>query len=133
MGLEVRRLKRRREFLRVAAARRKWVAPGLILQAAPVEAGSLGAGSPDAVGVGFTVSRKVGNAVKRNRAKRRLRAAAGEVLRDQARPGVDLVLIGRGATLDRPYADLVGDLRTALRRLGVLRPVEKTGEGGSCG
>ena len=71
--------------------------------------------------VGFTVSRKVGNATRRNRARRRLRAAAGEVLPEHGRPGYDYVLIGRGATLDRPYAELVADLRAALRNVATGR------------
>jgi ribonuclease P protein component len=71
--------------------------------------------------IGFTVSRKVGNAVERNRAKRRLRAAAREVLPMHAQPGLDYVIVGRRQTLDRPYAALVGDLRDAMRRLRAWR------------
>lgn len=111
------RLKRRREFLRIAAEGRKWVAPGLILQArrrdpvAPMD-------GPDAgVRVGYTVSRKVGSAVQRNRARRRLKAAAERVLPRHADDGHEFVLIGRAATLERPFAALVGDLETALRKL----------------
>jgi len=124
------RLKRREEFLRVAGARRKWVAPGLILQARPAGSPARGprgkgaATGPAAIGegfrVGFTVSRKVGNAVARNRARRRLRAAAAEVMPRHAKAAHDFVVIGRSATLTRPYAALVGDLKTALRRLGAF-------------
>lgn len=67
--------------------------------------------------VGFTVSRKVGNAVERNRARRRLRAAVAQVLGDNARSGYDFVVIGRAATLTRPFSALVSDLRIALKRL----------------
>jgi ribonuclease P protein component len=70
------------------------------------------------VRVGFTVSRKVGNAIRRNRARRRLRAVVAEVLPEHGRAGCDYVLIGRAGTLDRSYADLVADLRTALARIG---------------
>ena len=70
-------LKIRADFLRVAAARRRAVTPGLILQAAQRPDGSAGVRT---VRVGFTASRKVGNAVIRNRAKRRLRAAAAAIL-----------------------------------------------------
>ena len=71
--------------------------------------------------VGFTVTKKVGNAVVRNRVRRRLRAAAAEVLPGGASPGTDYVLIGRTATLRRPYSDLVGDVEAALKRLGAWR------------
>ena len=120
------RLKRRAEFLQVAAANRKWVAPGLILQvrrqpstesenqdaplAAPLEP----------VRVGFTASRKVGNAVARNRARRRLRSVAREVL-SHAEPGNDFVLIARPATVDRDYQALVTDLVAGLKRLKLYR------------
>jgi ribonuclease P protein component len=68
--------------------------------------------------VGFTASKKVGNAVMRNRAKRRLRALAREVLAQEARPGWDYVLVARpAATVERSFAGLVEDLRLALGRV----------------
>ena len=119
------RLKVRADFLRVAATRRRAVRPGLVLQAAPRPPGCDNA---ERVRVGFTASRKVGNAVMRNRAKRRLRAAAAEVLRRDGDPATDYVVIARGDTAARPYADLVGDLVSALRqinrRAGGARPGE---------
>jgi ribonuclease P protein component len=114
------RLKRRAEFLRVAASRRKWAAPGLILQAADAAEPS----TPD-IRVGFTCSKKVGNAVERNRAKRRLREAARAVIGVEAKPSHDYVLIGRPETLRRPYALLLQDLRTALKRVGAARETPK--------
>jgi ribonuclease P protein component len=104
----------RADFLRVAAARRRAVLPGLILQAAPRPQSSAASAL---LGVGFTASRKVGNAVRRNRAKRRLRAAAAAIIPAQGRPGTDYVLIARAGTADRPYAALLADLAAALRRV----------------
>ncbi len=125
------RLKQRREFLWVAAANRKWVTPGLILQARAVDParpprrGARGCAEGDTgapgVHIGFTVSRKVGNAVARNRVRRRLRAAANEVLPDHAKETLDYVIIGRRQTLKRPYVDLIGDLTAALKQLGAYR------------
>ncbi|HVY97916.1 MAG TPA: ribonuclease P protein component [Dongiaceae bacterium] len=111
-GSPVGRLKRRADFLRVAGARRKWAAPGLILQVSPQS-------EPDPrfpVRVGFTASRKVGNAVMRNRARRRLRAVAAELVGRHAKPGHDLVLIARTATCERPFEDLKRDLIQGLKR-----------------
>jgi ribonuclease P protein component len=71
--------------------------------------------------VGFTCSKKVGNAVARNRAKRRLREAARQILTGEAAMGHDYVLIGRQETLRRPFVLLLQDLRTALKRVGALR------------
>jgi ribonuclease P protein component len=108
------RLKIRADFLRVAGSRVRAAMPGLLLQAAPRP----GHPADDAtVRVGFTASRKVGNAVVRNRAKRRLRAAAGEILLREGRPGTDYVLVASAATAERPYRALVEDLQTALRRV----------------
>jgi ribonuclease P protein component len=113
------RLKRRAEFLAVAATRHHWAAPGLVLQAARRPADS----APPAARVGFTASRKVGMAVERNRARRRLKAAAQEILGRHAAPEHDYVLIARRETLKRPFRDLLGDLETALRRLHAWRDV----------
>ena len=108
------RLPARRDFLRVQAAGRRQVTPGFILQTAPLPAEPARQGAPR---VGFTASKKVGNAVARNRARRRLRALAREVLAPLAAPGFDFVLIGRQGTLERDYAAMVRDLKGALRRL----------------
>jgi len=84
--------------------------PGMLVQGLRVE-------GREGVRLGFTCSRKIGGAVERNRARRRLRAAADQVLRPGP-GGWDLVLVGRAGTLDRPFAALVEDLRTALARIG---------------
>ncbi|MED5395941.1 MAG: ribonuclease P protein component [Pseudomonadota bacterium] len=110
-------LKRRAEFLRVAGARQKWAAPGLILQACPtpIDDGRVVRKGP--FRVGFTVSRRVGNAVERNRVRRRLREVAKRIIPAHAVDGIDFVIIGRSATLKRPFDALIGDLRIALRKL----------------
>lgn len=119
------RLKRRVQFLRIAAKGSKAPTPGLVLQA-------LRRDDEAPARLGFTVTKKVGNAVVRNRTKRRLREAARLLLSAQAQAGaaltgVDLVLIGRDGTRRRPFAALQDDLRRALRRTGTIaaeRPVE---------
>jgi ribonuclease P protein component len=108
-------LKTRADFLRVAATRRRAVTPGLILQAADRSEES---GCVALVRIGFTASRKVGNAVARNRAKRRLRGVAAAILPGRGKPGTDYVLIARAGTIDRPYDALTADLAAALRRVG---------------
>jgi ribonuclease P protein component len=90
--------------------------PGFVLQVAPVPA-ELGLPS---VRVGFTVSRKVGNAVARNRVRRRLREVACLVIPGQARPDLDYVLVGRRAALARDFAALHQELFEALKRLKAL-------------
>jgi len=103
-------LKRRPDFLRVARSGLKAVAPGLVLQAWP-------RGQMSSIRVGYTATRRVGGAVQRSRAKRRLRAVAAEVLPGTAAPGCDYVLIARRATLNQPYEMLIRDLTGALKRL----------------
>jgi ribonuclease P protein component len=122
-------LARRADFLRVAGRGSKWATAGLVLQACP-QAVRKDAPGPDQSGanvsatptirVGFTASKKVGGAVVRNRARRRLRALAREVLLREAQPGYDYVLIARAETATRDYADLAKDVRFALKRLRLL-------------
>jgi ribonuclease P protein component len=124
MGGGLATLKVRADFLRVAAGRRRAVAPGLVLQAARRPAGSSGG---EVVRVGFTASRKVGNAVTRNRAKRRLRSVAAAILPREGKPGTDYVLIARETTAERPYGALLTDLSGALRRIELARSAKRTG------
>ena len=105
----VERLRRRADYLRVQAAEKRAALPGLLLQAAPGQTGCRR--------VGFTASRKVGNAINRNRARRRLKALAGEILSKHAAIGHDYVLVARQATPLRDYAALRRDLETALKKL----------------
>ena len=76
--------------------------------------------------MGITVSKKVGGAVVRNRMKRRFRALARELLPVAGIPGADHVLVGRAGGIERPFAQVRGDLEGALHRLGrkVGRPRE---------
>ena len=117
------RLKRRAEFLKVAGKGRRWTTPGFILQAL------IGTSDGDAVPrVGFTASRKVGIAVVRNRARRRLKEVARRVIGPHAAPG-DYVMVARDATATREFSALLADVETALKRLGAWRP--STPDGGA--
>jgi ribonuclease P protein component len=111
------RLKKRSEFLSVASARLSQVTPGLILQCRKHSLKEIQSCRSTSLRLGFTVSKKVGNAVIRNRVKRRLRAAAQAILPAQASPHLDLVIIGRQNTLHRSFPDLLADLKKALIRL----------------
>ena len=105
-------LKRRKDFLACARARKAFT-NGMIVQGRAREPGEA-----DGTRVGYTCSKKVGNAVVRNRAKRRLREAARAVLAERGRPDWDYVLIGKhGATAERRFEALKRDLADALDRV----------------
>ncbi len=107
-------LTKRVDFLACARAR-KAPAPAFVLQArcrAPDEAPAAG------IRVGYTASKKVGNAVARNRAKRRLRALAREVIAAHGTCGWDYVLVARrNETATRAFAEMKADLSRALDRV----------------
>ena len=110
--IPIRVLTQRADFLRLARARRA-SGPAFLLQARKRDA-------DDTTGmrIGFTCSTKVGNAVARNRAKRRLRAIAQAVLPQHGEPGWDYVLVGRKeATAHRAFDALLEDLRRALDKV----------------
>ena len=119
MPTTIGRLKRRADFLRIARAGNKCAVRGLVLQSAPTPSGDL---APECdLRIGFTVTKRVGNAVVRNRARRRLRAVARSVFPSRATPGFDYVVIARQSTPIRAFSDLVGDMEKALMRLNADR------------
>lgn len=106
-GFGVLRLKKRREFTETAKGVRAH-RPNLTLQRRGREDGS------PAIGIGFTVTKKEGNAVERNRIRRRLKAVAAEILPSAGEAGSDYVIIGRRAALESPFPSLLQDLKEAL-------------------
>jgi ribonuclease P protein component len=108
------RLKQRADFL-AATAGAKAPASGFVLQARDRH-------EDGPVRVGFTCSKKVGNAVERNRVRRRLREVVRLAPQDLMRPGYDYVLIGRSAALELPFSRLVEDFDRALSRVHAARP-----------
>jgi ribonuclease P protein component len=108
-------MKKRAEFLAAAQGARASFA-SLSLQMRP--------NGLTVIRIGFTATKKLGNAVVRNRAKRRLRAAAQAVMPLHAKPGHDYVLIGREGTVTRPFADLLLDLSKALGKVHSARSQE---------
>lgn len=105
-------LTQRADFLSAARAARV-PTPAFLLQARKRRDGEV----PEAIRIGFTCSKKVGNAVARNRAKRRLREIARAVLPAEGREGWDYVLIGRkDATATHDFKAMQADLSRALRK-----------------
>ncbi|MCK0137530.1 ribonuclease P protein component [Aliiroseovarius sp. F47248L] len=112
-------LTERRDFLAAARARRA-SAPAFLLQARKRR--DTETAPPSQIRVGFTCSKKVGNAVARNRAKRRLRAIARDILPTHGQPGWDYVLIGRAEkTASRVYSDLQADLLRVIKQIHASR------------
>lgn len=106
-------LKKRSEFLWVRGGLR-WSAPGFVLEARRREHA---AGAEAPARFGYTVSKKVGGAVERNRIRRRLRALTAGLSPGETRAGFDYVLIARSAAIKRAFGDLKSDLAQALARV----------------
>jgi ribonuclease P protein component len=112
------RLRRRADFV-AAAGGRKVATAAFVLQA-------LGRADHGPIRVGFTVSKKVGTAVERNRVRRRLKEVVKRWAVGRLRSGHDYVLIGRRAALQLPFDRIAEEFKTALRRLEP-RPMPGTG------
>lgn len=121
--LPFRGLTKRQEFLRAARGKRAG-RPNFALQAAHSAA--------ELPGVGFTVTKKVGNAPERNRIKRRLRAVVKACAAD-LRPQHDYVLIGRREALTAEFGTLVGDLAGLIRKIHAERPNGSTASSNPAG
>ena len=103
-------LKKRADFLALRGAPGKG-APSFLLVARRREDGD------DVIRIGYTVTRKMGNAVRRNRIKRRLKEAARQAFAEHAASGCDYVLIARPKALTRKFSDLLDDMKRALLSL----------------
>jgi ribonuclease P protein component len=103
------RLVKRQDFLAAAQAR-SFAAKGVVVQMRDRK-------DDKPARLGFTVTKRLGGAVTRNRIKRRLREAARLTLPELAVPGHDYVLIGRASGLERPFSSLQNDIRAALKKL----------------
>lgn len=109
------RLKKRPQFLAVAQGRS--IARGAVLVQDLAREDQAGAH----IGLGFTATKRLGNAVVRNRAKRRLREAARLLAPLHAEPGHDYVLVARNGAPNRPWLRLLDDVKTALLSLAAGR------------
>jgi ribonuclease P protein component len=115
-------LRKRAEFLAAAASGFKFVKPSIVVQARKRAETEF---SVSPIRVGFTATKKLGNAVIRNRAKRRMRAAAAELAPRLGLNGCDYVFIGREAAFKGTYDDLIRDMKHALKRLAdMMRKTE---------
>jgi ribonuclease P protein component len=112
-------LKGRPDFLRCADGAR-WTTPAILLQMRESPDGAQGT----AARIGFTATKKLGNAVARNRAKRRLRAAVQAVMPLLARAGSDYVLVARNGSLTRTFVEICTDLTLALAKVHAKRSRE---------
>ena len=107
-------IKNRRDFLAANGSGKKYVMPRFILQLSPRAADHPYKESPR---IGYTVTKKMGNAVARNRIKRRLREAARKAAPRLMQEGNDYVLISRLDALTCDFSQLVGDMEIAFSRI----------------
>jgi ribonuclease P protein component len=114
-GTPFRRLRKRAEFQRVSRGRRR-SSPAFTLQSSR-RAPETEPAAPGLAGLGFTVTKKVGNAVVRNRIRRRLKAAIAEARRLEAKADHDYVLVARREALKQGFGVLISDLRSAFGAL----------------
>lgn len=110
------RLLKRADFLAAAASGTKWVRPAFVVQLGPQR------DPQNEPRIGFTVTKKQGNAVRRNRIRRRLKEAARGTLPALVKHGYDYVIIGRQAAFDMPFEQLKLELSHAVTKVHTLKP-----------
>jgi ribonuclease P protein component len=115
--MDVERLRRRKDFVRLSAEGHKFVTSCFIMLAAPSGEESTGPAR-----VGFTVTKKIGNSPERNRIRRRLREAIRMAEPDLPRAAWDYVLIARKQALLCPFPEVLRDIRFAFPRVGKVKP-----------
>ncbi len=108
-------LKKRPEFLRIRGGRR-WSGRSFLIECKPRSAINP---SSETARFGFTVTKKLGNAVVRNRIRRRLKSAAAMLAPEFAEPTCDYVIVARRSALDCEFQDLCRDMRSALEKLAM--------------
>ena len=115
-AVSIRRLRKRQDFVRIGKTGRRAGSRFFSLQVAAI---SPQLRSTSAIRVGFTATKKVGNAVERNRARRRMRVLADSVLSEYVMPDGDCVLLARRPLLDAKYDQLARELKDVLRKLRI--------------
>jgi ribonuclease P protein component len=108
--MKITTIRKRADFLLAASSGFKFVKPSVIVQSRKRE-------DTDEMRIGFTATKKLGNAVIRNRAKRRMRAAAAKLVPEFGLPGCDYVFIGREKVYMGKFSELLCDMRHSLKRL----------------
>ncbi len=117
-NIQIDRLKKRSDFLRLQQSGTKWIAKSMIVQCAPSAGGPAGQ-----IRVGFTVTKKTfPRAVDRNRVRRRLKEAVQKAFLTPRVPGYDYVVIGRTEALAKDFPGLISDLTWCLRKLHAQKP-----------
>lgn len=112
--MNIERLQKRADFVNLTQSGRKYVATSFLLQSLPQPQHSV-------TRLGFTATKKLGDAVRRNRAKRRLRAVSDKLLRlnpKAAGPVMDIVLVARYGIFAQPFTELEAELTKALQHIG---------------
>ncbi len=115
MGTSIVVIRRRADFLGTAGSGIKFVKPSIVVQARKRTPADLAPAS--CIRIGFTATKTLGNAVIRNRVKRRLRAGVAAIMPELGVPGCDYVFIGRAAAHKGTFDDLIRDMKHALKRL----------------
>ncbi len=122
MTIKLKRLKKRRDFLAISATKQRFIVKSCVIQYKKSDSDT----PQDEVIIGFTVTKKQGNAVCRNKIKRKLKEAANVVFRQLAKTGYEYVIIGRKEAIDRDFQLIINDMKFALEKIHKQKLPPKT-------